>query len=570
MSCSNNISLSSLSVDVFRIIQLFLSPYDYRLFMNADKTQLGSIKYETVYFNLVLKSSHRERTMSIQEANAILKGPSLKLNRLQQRVSDPSTQIGVKCNNIVASAMSMKNFHMFELKKLFFHRRRNSPIKESLFVISHLQLLQKLSLRHVLTMTSLENLPLNLKSLYLAYLPNLSNIAYLENMKALTKCSIRDCPLVQNVSSLVNISEIHLHLPWGTRITEDDLEVLQNGRYERFSFSSERPTKYDTSFVPALTKKLYFYAGIDSLLSKFSNVDVLALHREIRGVFNDDAALESCLTHFNGRILSLTGYSLRNVNEFTAPNLVELHLVHCIKIRLWLFLNDSSLKTVTLRSTFFSYSSQEEKDKTCRLLKKVKYFTIEDRKGLYDWLLIGLKADEDNIGSLSVKLIGTNCSQGFSPLNGIKKLEIIDNSYFISSKGLENIQHLVIINCENFHDDCSLLFENIHILILENLPYLHLLKGRGLKNLRYLKVVDCPHLMDIDLIPDSNLNHKQLVVVENCRKINEQDEKGKFEEMKNRFFSFHISRCIYRRSANCDNGEKGEASEESEESEEEE
>jgi hypothetical protein len=155
---------------------------------------------------------------------------------------------------------------------------------------------------------TLENLPLNLKSLYLAYLPNLSNISYLENIKALTKCSIRDCPLVQNVSSLVNISEIDLHLPYSSQITEEDLEVLQNGRYERFSFSSERPTKYDMSFVPASMKKLYFYAGIDSLLSKFSNVDVLALHRDFRGVFNDAACLESCLTHFNGRILSLKDY----------------------------------------------------------------------------------------------------------------------------------------------------------------------------------------------------------------------------------------------------------------------
>jgi Fe2+ or Zn2+ uptake regulation protein len=205
----------------------------------------------------------------------------------------------------------------------------------------------------------------------------------------------------------------------------------------------------------------------------------------------------------------------------------------CKCVPLWLFVNETCLKTVILKS-----SDLGETDMTLSYLKKVKYLTIDD--DYYLSSLIGLESKEGEPDIFSVKLVDLENLEDFTPLNGIKKLEINNCDCFYRSNGLENIQHLVIVNCKDFYDDCSLLLENIHSLILEQLPYLNLLKGKGLKNLRFLKIVDCSHLMDIDIIPSNNLSHKQFIVIETCRKINEQDKLGKFEEMKKKFYSFKI------------------------------
>lgn len=61
--------MNELSLDIIRVIQQYLSKYDYRQLLNTNSAIFQHVKYETVYYNLRINWKGKKTT---EERNRVI------------------------------------------------------------------------------------------------------------------------------------------------------------------------------------------------------------------------------------------------------------------------------------------------------------------------------------------------------------------------------------------------------------------------------------------------------------------------------------------------------------------
>jgi hypothetical protein len=331
-------------------------------------------------------------------------------------------------------------------------------------------------------------------------------------MSRLRRCSIIFCDSLKCLNPVNDIPEVNLayRSSESSVISQTDLDVLKDGKYERFEFTASSLCSYDLSFLTGVSKELliYAYPKADFDFSVFSHVEQLSI---------SGCDLEPVLPmkKFEGKILSIESYDLFlfSPNEFEAPNLNKLLLKECDNVPLQVF-TKSPITTLSLDNCIYDNL----------LISRFKVLTklviVNGIDSPFDWGSVthlwyfrnihhvelhiedGYSHNLTSLSGLcngnhSIILDGLKEISNFSFLNRLDKVEIRNCDGLINGKGLERVRHLTIADCKNFSDCSSLLDTDIslvHLLKLENLSKLQTLKGQVSKTLCFIKVINCPLL----------------------------------------------------------------------------
>lgn len=94
--------------DIFRIIQQYLNKHDYRQFLNSNLSIFQHIKYETVYYNLLISVSRIEDQRSFMDF----------LSRLYRSVKDKRKQISLSSKGFTVEGIHKLNYRDDSSRKL--------------------------------------------------------------------------------------------------------------------------------------------------------------------------------------------------------------------------------------------------------------------------------------------------------------------------------------------------------------------------------------------------------------------------------------------------------------------
>jgi hypothetical protein len=462
---------------------------------------------------------------------------------------------------------TFENFHFFNIGKLIIQGCCDKHLSFfELYSLTTFQHLIELHLINLINFTTLDSLPLTLEILFLRDIYYLIDIRRIGQMNDLRCCTIIHCDKLKDVSSLAkNIPEMQLRISSSSIFTNDDLQVIENGYYDRFIFADEymnqrvRLCRYDISCFHNVSKYLDFTGFIkDSCdLSTVCKVESLTLHLP-KAVY---PPIFLNMSWFNGSSLNIKGYNLLklNTNNFSARNLSSLSLDQCYNVSASCF-SQSPLQHLCIRTVKFSADSITGmlpifqnlieldidsdngfiQNSVVEYLGKIKKLTLSEIYGITT--LEGL-----GNGNKFVKLVGLKGLDNFASLQGINEVTVCSCDNLVNAEQLLNIRYLTISLCDNFAD-CSKLGSGLYSLVLEELPNLILLKGKYLKNIQKIRVTNCPKLEDIDFEFDSvryqedqfSTQFKQFVVIQGCDKITIKDEEGVYDVLKKLIFYFQI------------------------------
>jgi hypothetical protein len=439
---------SSIPFVIFHIFHSYLSHYDYRQLMNANKSVFLSIKYETVYYSVKLM----DNVAAFAFANLV-----------QNKVKDSSVQVSLNLQE--PSDLYCEQLSLFKMHKLSLSPPKNCAFSPSvLFALTHssIQSLNELHLSHLTGFSSLSGLPSSLVLLFLDQLPDLTDISEIRQLIKLRKCSVDSCDSLTDVSYLRNILEVVLTLNGSAEISSEELMVLKNGKYEKFTFSTpeedyfNQMESYDISFLSGVSKELIINTELEEEcnLSCFCNVEKLSIRH---GSLDEDFFPLIKMEKFHGKSLSLYAVDLSSLeaNNFTAPNLQILSLDNCINVPLLLF---STMK-IRKFSWLFLCSENVELHSILPLFKHLTYVSLFHSVGDYMFVESEFNATTHNPTCL---------------LKDIRTVELELCDYFIYDRAIENIKHLVLKNAFKFAN-CSTL-SNLTSLRMENVCQLICLK----------------------------------------------------------------------------------------------
>lgn len=191
--------------EIFRIIQQYLNKYDYRQLLNTSLGIFQHVKYETVYYNILIDWKEI-KIKTIEEQNRVIDD----LSHLYRSVKDKNKQISLRLSSFVEECISlMSGIHKLDFRDISYFSRDN-PINLSLFCnIYYLDLICVNNIDHLSGLS-------DIKVLHLTYCRSIRKIAFIPGLK---KLLIRSLTALLEISEYGNIPELHISdcpvkLPW--------------------------------------------------------------------------------------------------------------------------------------------------------------------------------------------------------------------------------------------------------------------------------------------------------------------------------------------------------------------
>ncbi len=516
-------------LDVFRIIQQYLSKHDYRQFLNSNLAIFQHIKNETVYYNLLTSISRIEEQRSVRDF----------LSRLYRSVKDKKKQISLSSNDIIEDCTSfMEGIHKLNYRG--YSSRKLTDI--SLFCNIHYLHLQGLSdidrisglsgikILHIFSSDSIRKIDFipGLKKLIIDSLPNLLEISDYGNIPTL---EIRYCPHLTlhglgNHESFCMIGLNHM-------ILEMDLSIFCNVQYLTISA--------DTSGYSCLK-------GLNKVLPSFSNLTHLSIGYSNRSFhilsFQSLQHLKLTEAKISSKVLFPSSLLIAEFKRCIFDDLIVL-----FKIKVLTFyqcdgreFNDINSLSNAHKLGFYHISELENVSS----LDKVNELRIVFCKKVKDISKLGrvhrLYVENCGINSLSglgegnckVSLYSLRKIIDFSPLRFIYKISLINCDGLVDGRGLSDVTILTICSCRHFTDTSNLgKVQTLRLIMCSKIERLV-----GLENVPHIHLEKCHKLEDIDC-----LGKQKSLIIRYCsrlRQLIKQDLSGKYERLFERINFFRI------------------------------
>ncbi len=516
--------------DVFRIIQQYLHQHDYRQFLNSNLSIFQHIKYETVYYNLLISVSRIEDQRSFIDF----------LSRLYRSVKDKKKQISLSSKGFTEDCTRfMEGIHKLNYRD--YSSRKLTDISlfcniyylhlQGISDIDRISGLSSVQILHIFSSNSLRKIDFipGLKKLIIDSLPNLLEISDYRNIPIL---EIRYCPRL-NLQGLGN-HESFCMIGLNHMIVEMDLSIFRNVQYLTIS---------------AHTSDYNCLKGLNQVLPSFPNLAHLSIGYSNRFFhtlsFQSLQHLKLTEAKISSKVLFPSSLLIAEFKRCTFNDLVVLSMIKVLSFYQCDGREFNNIHSLSNAQKLGFYHIAELENVSC--LDKVDELRIVNCKMVKDISKLGRvhRLFVENCGIISsltglgegnygVSLYSHHRIIDFSPLRFIYKITLTNCDGLVDGKGLSDVKILTICSCRHFTDTSNLgkvqtlrliMCSKIERLVsLENVPHIHLEK--------------CHKLEDIDC-----LGKQQSLIIRYCsrlRQLMKEDLSGKYERLFERINFFRI------------------------------
>eukprot|EP01040_Poterioochromonas_malhamensis_P007992 gene7992-8637_t len=445
--------LTSLPVDLFRIIKLFLTNEEYHLLLNTCKhPQLRSAKAQYIFYNLPGKESWRYYL-----------NQSHFYERISSIIENKSKQLALTLSDVLTGPKPMIE-DISLLCNLRSLTLRNVTIDCDL--LGEIRFVKKLCLESFPSLVFVPKLDGNIEEVVIKEFPLLVDIT---NLAEFPKVTLVFCPMLQDITPIRDCP---------------DLTIKSCGRLEDVSCLGSQK-KLNLSYCHRINNEIRNLNSVRSLtirecegirdLSVLSSVEDLNIHLNdvILPAISHSKKVTFFSTSFDFGSSSSTfhceslvferNYNYNYLHQLPkfSPSLREIRFLQCTVI---------SFDPLPLQNLY------KLELKNCSL-------SSVDALGHIPVLIIRFwwdKLDLKGLGKATQKhviLEGLSGATGFQALKYVKRVEIITCSQFTSISDLKYCEEIVIEDCKNFT---------------------HLSPIDLSANWRFIRIIDCLQFLSLD------------------------------------------------------------------------
>jgi hypothetical protein len=536
LSTDYSADFDKLPFDVFHEIHSYLTHYDYRQFMNCNKSIFLPIKYETVYYDFKEVFEWKTEFTDFEyEEQRVAYCKEL----LQYNVKNKRKQV-----EMAIAFISKENFFLFSdllngISKLTvsFNESNTTSIPRLSFENIYSLVIQDISGLKSLNVFNLQNLV----SFKIITAPNLIDVTYLSNLVDLKKVEIGCCNKLVDISCLEFLSELTIY--------DCDLisDISHFGKNQNFFYFVAADKDIVIPPVSQFQNVKEFMLGGAMISSNFSENEI---NRVTTNLGLKNLSLDEVIVPCIFRNLMSVNFSGLDLRSWTIeiPALRSVTLEFCLVHNLsafngakWLVLSHihiasedfqdgqfPKLKSLKINGCHFfsnlicpkSLASLEVTD--CLQIERIVNMTIVQDVEVTDCpelhTLQGLTSHMKSI--LIAKLPKL---EDFSFLNNIPLVAICDCPHFADGNILQNAKEVYLKNCPLI-SNLSML-GNVTKLFVKNC--VNVIKLTGLENVRKVSIIDCC-LEDLD-----GLGNNQIVLIEGVSKdLLNEFRNGKYSYLK--------------------------------------
>ncbi len=485
-----------LPLDILRIIQQYLKYYDYKQLLNTNQTIFKQCKYKTAHYHLFADSRKKDEDL-------FEKFKKEKLEKVRDRVcflKDKCEWISIHLIQPISPDLILQSIVLINSFSNIYHVHLERIWNNSVSGLIGIKIIEISESPHLI---SIEFIP-GLKRLILYSLLNLAEIP--SDYRNIPEINITSCPKL-NLQGLGNHNKVcvrdnYLNAPSHSEC----LLIFRNVQY--LDVFTRQISVELLRGVPMFTNLLYLKircnSGLFDCASCFPNIRFLSISY---AVISSEISFSPAL----------------RCAQFDNCSFDDLSIVKDVKELMFYGCRGRGFQDVSVLSNADKLALVGISE-LCDVssLGGVRELTIERNVNVKDISRLGqvhrlrIEVDEgDSLeglgkGNSEVVLTGFQKNVDFSPLRSIYKVTLMKCSGLVDGRDLINVQHLSIVNCENFNDTSALgMMKSLCVVDCTNLKRLV-----GLEDVPYIHLERCGKLEDIQC-----LGKQQSLIIFQCRRL---------------------------------------------------